>query len=55
MAQLLPGRTENAVKNRFNSSAHKKWLALQTPEKAAIKSTGIVKEPDPNEIKRVYR
>ena len=29
IAELLPGRAENDVKNRFNSSAKKKWKVLQ--------------------------
>jgi hypothetical protein len=46
---VLPGRTENAVKNRFNSSARKKWLSMQSPEKQAMKATGIVKVSERSE------
>ena len=38
-SQLLPGRTENAVKNRWNSSARKRWYKgqKQDPHKISPK------------------
>ncbi|GMH52995.1 hypothetical protein TL16_g01354 [Triparma laevis f. inornata] len=56
IAKLLPSRTKIAVRRRFyNSTAHNTWLNKQGMEKQLTKTTGVVMNPNPYEIKRLHK
>lgn len=41
ISKFLPGRTENAVKNRFNSSARQRWRASAAGIAANFKTSEL--------------
>lgn len=55
ISKLLPGRTENSVKNRFNSTARKRWMNKADPVLREVKTIGIVRNPDPKSISELHQ
>uniref|UniRef100_A0A7S2PJ93 Uncharacterized protein n=1 Tax=Leptocylindrus danicus TaxID=163516 RepID=A0A7S2PJ93_9STRA len=55
ISKLLPGRTENSVKNRFNSMAKKRWLSMADPIFRGMETVGIVRNPNPKSISELHQ
>lgn len=56
ISKLLPGRTENNVKNRFHSKARQRWLnESRNNEYRKLPKTTVVKDPDPGAICELYQ
>ena len=55
ISKLLPGRTENSVKNRFTSTAKKRWLSMADPIFRGMETVGIVRNPNPKSISELHQ